>query len=117
MEQILTSGQHFWFVVFTSYIAIAGGLLLWMGFIIWSLIIRKFEKAYAVKTYWQIYLLAPAGLVIYLYMQALASLRNRNLDVPEQLAGFALLSVSALLCMWAVWRFRTILNLLVEERR
>lgn len=115
MEQILTAEQHFWFVTFASYISIGGGLLLWLGFAAWGLVVKKFEMAYGVRMFWQIYPAAPAGLFIYLCMQAVASLRQRNLGVPEQLTGFLLLTLSGLLCVWAVWHFRKILHGLLEE--
>jgi len=110
MERILTDNQHLIFVTLTSYAAIAGGLLLWLGFILLGLISRRFEQAYGVITHWQFHLVAPAGIFIYLSMQAVASLRHQNMGPIEQWTGYTLLTWSARLCLWGVFRFRKVLT-------
>jgi high-affinity Fe2+/Pb2+ permease len=66
-----------------------------------------------VVTHWQFHAAAPAGLLAYLVMQALASLRHQNLSPIEQWIGYTLLAWSAGLCLWGVWRFRKVLHSLM----
>lgn len=110
MERILTDAQHWIFVTLTSYAAVLGGLLLWIGFIFIGLISRRFEQAYGKTTYWQFHMAAPAGLFVYLVMQSVASLKHHNLSPVEQWIGYALLAWSAGQCLWGVFRFRRVLS-------
>jgi hypothetical protein len=110
MEKILTSVQHLVYVNLTSAAAIAGGLLLWVGFVFIGLIARRYEQAYGLVTHWQFQIIAPVGLVAYLIMQAVASWQHHNLSPIEQWIGYTLLAWSAALCLWGVLRFRKVLE-------
>jgi hypothetical protein len=115
MGTVLTNGQHWVFVTLTSWIAILGGLALWVGFIYLGLIARRFEKAYGKITHWQFQLMAPIGVVGYLMMQSIASLRHQNMGPVEQWIGYTLLSWSAGLCLWGVMRFQKLIRQLSRE--
>lgn len=110
MERVLTETQHLIFVTLTSACAVLGGLLVWAGFVFMGLISQRFEKAYGVSTHWQFQVVAPVGLVGYLVMQSVASLRHENMGPIEQWIGYTLLAWSAGLCLWGVWRFRKVLK-------
>ncbi len=115
MPTVLTAGQHWIFVTFTSWVAILGGLLLWAGFFYLGRISQRFEKAYGRITHWQFLLWAPTGIVGYLVMQSVASLQHQNMGPIEQWIGYLMLVWSAALCLWGVWRFRQLINAVSQE--
>ena len=115
MPTVLTPLQHVVFVDLTSALAVLGGLLLWTGFVLIGLIARRLEQAYGHATHWQYFIVAPSGAVIYLIMQAVASLRHQNMNAVEQWIGYALLVWSAGLLAWGLAGFRRTLERIARE--
>ncbi len=101
MEKVLTAGQYLLFVNLTSFMAVFGGLTLWAGFVLMGLIARRYEQTFGVATYWLMQMIAPLGLVVYLIMQTVATLRHQNMGVLELWIGYTFLTWSAGLCLWA----------------
>lgn len=115
MDRILSTSQYMVFVNLTSFMAILGGIALWGGFAVMGLIAKRYEQVYGMVTHWQFQMIAPAGIFIYLLMQAIASLRHQNMGAIELWTGYTLLSWSAGLCFWACFRFYKLLNTLEQE--
>lgn len=111
---MLTAMQHFIFVDLTSWLAILGGLGLWLGFIFMGITARRFEQAFGQSTHWLYLMVAPAGAVAYLCMQSIASMRHENMGPIEQWTGYTMLIWSALLCAWGVYRFGKMLAALAK---
>lgn len=105
MEKVLTTTQYLIFVNLTSFLAILGGIALWLGFVVMGLISRRFEQVFDKITYWQSQMIAPAGLFIYLVMQAIASNQHRNMGVVELWTGYSFLAWSSGWCLFSCYRF------------
>ena len=115
MGTVLTGNQHLIFVTLTSWLAILGGLIMWVGFIFLGLVSRRFEKAFGKISHWQFLVLAPAGAVGYLAMQSVASLQHQNLGPVEQWIGYTLLIWSAGMCLWGVLQLRQLVLKMSRE--
>ena len=116
MDTILTPVQYIIFIKLTSYLSILGGVIIWLGFILMAMVARRIERVYLVITYWQFQLIAPAGIFIYLLLQAVFGLLHKSLGILGSWASYILLVWSALLCAWGVLRFYKAIKLLVKEK-
>jgi hypothetical protein len=101
----MSDSQYLFFIQITSAIAVVGGALFWAACIFFALLARRFEKLFEMKTPWQLAVVAPAGLFLYLIMQALATLRHQTLSVIELWLGYMLLTWSAGLLLYCMARF------------
>lgn len=115
MDKVLSASQYLIFVNLTSFMTILGGVVLWLGFIIMGLVSRRYEQVLGKATHWQSQMVAPAGMFIYLLMQAIASLRHHNMGSLELWTGYTLLAWSAGLAFWACFQFYKMLTKLEQE--
>ncbi|MDQ2807559.1 MAG: hypothetical protein M3Z04_11715, partial [Chloroflexota bacterium] len=97
---------------------VAGGLsslLLWAAFVIIAIIAYRFERLRDTRTYWQLLLLAPSGILFYTiiviigFNQPGAALTNE-----QKWLSFPVLAVSAVFCLIAVGIFRNVARSLLE---
>ena len=97
---------------------VAGGLsslLLWAAFIIIAIIAYRFERLRDTRTYWQLLLLAPSGILFYTiiviigFNQPGAALTNE-----QKWLSFPVLALSAVFCLIAVGIFRNVARSLLE---
>jgi hypothetical protein len=115
VTSVLSPSQHLLFVTLSSWLAMAGGFLIWIGFVFFSLIARRFEKAFGKVTHWQFSLIAPVGATLYLIFQAVASLEHNNLGPIEQWVGYTFLVWAAGLSLWGVVRLWNLVNIWCRE--
>jgi hypothetical protein len=111
----LTAMQEFFFVNVTSFIAILGGLLLWIGLGLEALIMRRFARAYSQPSRWQWMFFSPAGLAGYLVLQAAASLAHQQLDGLGLWLSYGLLGLSAVVSLWCQVDFLRLISRLNRE--
>jgi hypothetical protein len=98
----------------TDYAGAAGSLLIWASFLIVAVIAYRFERLRDTRTYWQLLLLAPSGLLFYTYIVVQAFSQGRALTYDERWQAFPPVAVTALLCLIAVGIFRNVARSLLE---
>jgi hypothetical protein len=94
---------------------VASGVLLWAVFILIGIIAYRFERLRETRTYWQLLLLAPSGILFYTYIvaQGFASGRAALTD-SEKWLSFPILAASAVACLLAVAVFQNVARGLLE---
>jgi hypothetical protein len=92
----------------TTFLSIAGGLLLWWGFFTVGIIARKYESTFARRTNWQFLVLAPSGILIYTIWQGIAYIQKGQFSVTEQWINYSLVLISGALCLWGAYAFRKV---------
>ncbi|HMA34357.1 MAG TPA: hypothetical protein VKY74_07715 [Chloroflexia bacterium] len=97
---------------------LAGGLsslLLWAAFIIIAIIAYRFERLRDTRTYWQLLLAAPSGLLFYTIVVIVGfSQPGGALTNDQKWLSFPVLLLSAIFCLLAVGIFRNVARGLLE---
>jgi hypothetical protein len=107
-KALLGTFVDFLYFPLTTFLSIAGGLLLWLGFFLVGLIARKYERTFARRTNWQFLALAPSGILIYTIWQGVAYIQRGSFSVTEQWINYALVLISGVLCLWGAGAFRKV---------
>jgi hypothetical protein len=94
---------------FTNVITVVGSLLLFLVFIMIGVIARRFETLAQQRTYWQLLLLAPIGLLIYSVVTIWAFVGpNGSLNESDRWWGFTSLFLTGIACVVIINVFRNI---------
>lgn len=94
---------------FTNVITVFGSLLLFLVFIMIGVIARRFETLAQQRTYWQLLLLAPIGLLVYSIVTILAFIGpNGSLNEGDRWIGFTALFLTGIACVVIINVFRNI---------
>lgn len=105
---LLGTFVDFLYFPLTTFLSIAGGLLLWFGFFTVGMIARKYEKTFAKRTNWQFLALAPSGLLIYTIWQGIAYIQKGQFNVTEQWINYILVLISGVFCFWGAYVFKKV---------
>ena len=97
----------------SSWISLAGGLVLWAAFLEMALIAKKFEVVFGRHSRWEAMALAPSGLALYSLL-AVVGLGGLNQAAARE-AAYWILFVSGLLCAWSARRFWLLLRSLESK--
>lgn len=114
MLRLLTAGELFVYVTLTNYVAVLGGVLLWVSFFVLGLIARRLERAFETPTRWRLLLWAPSGILLYT-VYALAS-AGAPPSATERLAAYGLLFASGAGCLVSCGATYALLRRLERER-
>ncbi len=99
----------------SNWIGVISGLLLWGVFIVIGVIAYRFERLRERRTYWQLLLLAPSGILFYTYIVAQGFASGRAaLSDSEKWLSFPILAASAVACAVAVAVFQNVARGLLE---
>ncbi len=99
----------------SNWIGVISGLLLWGVFILIGVIAYRFERLRERRTYWQLLLLAPSGILFYTYIVAQGFASGRAaLSDSEKWLSFPILAASAVACAVAVAVFQNVARGLLE---
>jgi hypothetical protein len=94
---------------FTNVITVVGSLLLFLVFIMIGVIARRFETLAQQRTWWQLLLLAPIGLLVYSIVTILAFVGpNGSLSEGDRWWGFTALFLTGIACVVIINVFRNI---------
>jgi subtilisin family serine protease len=98
VAKLLTTTDYLFYVVLTNYMAVLGGVLLWVSFFFLGLIARRLERAFETPTGWRLLLWAPSGILLYT-VYTLASAGSAGVAMPglkvERGIAYGALFVSA----------------------
>ncbi len=99
----------------TNWVGGLSSLLLWAAFVIIAIIAYRFERLRDTRTYWQLLLLAPSGILFYTIIVSIGFSNGRTaLNNSEKWLAFPVLAVSAVFCLAAVGIFRNVARSLLE---
>lgn len=99
----------------TTFLSVAGGLLLWWGFFAVGMIARKYERTFARRTNWQFLALAPSGILIYTIWQGIAYIQKGKFSVTEQWINYILVLISGVFCLWGAYAFKKVAERIMTE--
>jgi len=99
----------------TDWIGVISGFLLWGVFILIGVIAYRFERLRETRTYWQLLLLAPSGILFYTIIVAIGFAQLPPVLTDEQKwLSFPILAASAVACLLAVAIFQNVARGLLE---
>ena len=109
MVKLLSTSEFLAYVVLTNYVAVLGGVLLWVAFFLLGLIARRLERAFETPTGWRLLVWAPSGILLYT-IYTLAQAGSAGVAVPalrlEREIAYGALLVSAVCSLYgcaATW--------------
>lgn len=96
---------------FNSWIMIVAAVFLWITFVLFGIIAKRYELVLRKKTEWQFIIVAPSGILIYAILQLFSVLQG-NLKMPVNIARIAylLFFVSGILSLVGALRFRSVVS-------
>jgi hypothetical protein len=99
----------------TDWIGVVSGFLLWGVFILIGVIAYRFERLRETRTYWQLLLLAPSGILFYTIIVAIGFGQVPPVLTDDQKwLSFPILAASAVACLLAVAIFQNVARGLLE---
>jgi hypothetical protein len=99
----------------TDWIGVISGFLLWAVFILIGVIAYRFERLRETRTYWQLLLLAPSGILFYTIIVAIGFAQLPPVLTDDQKwLSFPILAASAVACLLAVAIFQNVARGLLE---
>ena len=107
-KALLSPFTVFLYFPLTTFLSIAGGLLVWLGFFLVGVIARRYEAIFGQRTNWQFLALAPSGILIYTIWQGVAYILRGKFTPTEQWINYTLVLISGLLCLWGAYVFRRV---------
>lgn len=96
----------------SSYIMIGAAIFLWITFIIFGIIAKRYEQVLRRKTQWQFILMAPSGILIYAVLKFYSSVIQGNLKMAGsiQLIAYILFFLSGVFSLIGALRFRKVVS-------
>jgi hypothetical protein len=94
-----------------SWIMITAAIFLWITFVLFGIIAKRYEKVLRKKTEWQFIIIAPSGILVYAILQ-LMSVFHGNLKMPIGTGriAYSLFFISGLLSLLGALRFRKVVS-------
>ncbi|MEO0293826.1 MAG: hypothetical protein ABIN61_06365 [candidate division WOR-3 bacterium] len=95
----------------SSWIMIIAALFLWITFVLFGIIAKRYEIVLRKKTEWQFIIIAPSGILIYAVLQLISVLQG-NLKMPINFGRIAylLFCFSGILSLLGAFRFRRVIS-------
>lgn len=105
-EEIVSSG------LLNSWIMISAAVLLWITFVIFGIIARRYETVLRKKTEWQFILAAPSGILIYALLKLYSSVILGEIKMGGliEIIGYGLFFISGILSLLGALRFRSVVS-------
>jgi uncharacterized membrane protein YkvI len=96
---------------FNSWVMIIAAVFLWITFVLFGIIAKRYEKVLRKKTEWQFIIVAPSGILIYAVLQLLSVLEgNLKMTVNVGRAAYSLFFISGILSLLGALRFRRVVS-------
>ncbi len=96
----------------SSFLAIAGALILWLTFILFSVIAKKYEIVLRKKTDWQFMIIAPSGILIFAIIKAYAAVVKGFIKMTfiQSWIAYGIFFLSGILSLVAAFRFYNVVK-------
>jgi hypothetical protein len=94
-----------------SYVMITAAIFLWITFVRFGIIAKRYERVLRKKTEWQFIIIAPSGVLVYAVLQ-LFSVFQGNLKMPVDIGriAYSLFFLSGILSLLGALRFRRVVS-------
>ncbi len=103
---VLDQSQRFWFIFMHNLFFITGAIFLWGTFIFLALIARRYEIVFHKQTRWQVMLIAPSGILIYVVLCAVAySMAQVMMSTTQRWIAYSAFFLSGLFSMGGALQF------------
>jgi len=93
------------YIDITNVLSLLGALYLWLTFITFSLVSRRYSKLFEEKTYWQFLVLFPLGLLLYTIVQAYDYGLGGGVNPTVRLISYLLMPISGFFVLIATEKF------------
>jgi hypothetical protein len=95
----------------SSWIMIIAAVFLWITFVLFGIIAKRYERVLRKKTEWQFIIVAPSGILVYAILQLLSVFRG-NLKMPVNTGriAYSLFLLSGILSLLGALRFRRVVS-------
>lgn len=105
-ESIIRAG------LISSYTMIVAAIFLWITFVIFGIIARRFEYVLKKKTQWQFILAAPSGIIIYAIFQFYSSVIYGKIKMAGiiEIIAYSLFFLSGVFSFIGALRFRKVIS-------
>lgn len=104
------------YVTISNFIGVIAGLLLWIAFVFFGIVSRRYEQIFGVPTNWQLLMLAPTGILVCVIIQAYAYAAAGTMTATQSWAGHFLVIISSIICLYGALKFRKVTKNLKEGR-
>ncbi len=96
---------------FNSLIMIIAAVFLWITFVRFGIIAKRYERVLRKKTEWQFIIIAPSGVLVYAVLQLLSVFQG-NLKMPVNTGriAYSLFFISGILSLLGALRFRRVVS-------
>lgn len=96
----------------SSYLTIAGALILWLSLIFFSIIAKKYEIVLRKKTDWQFMIIAPSGILIFAIIKTYAAVIKGFLKMTfiQSWIAYGIFFLSGILSLAAAVRFYNVVK-------
>ncbi|TES92726.1 MAG: hypothetical protein E3J87_04455 [Candidatus Cloacimonadota bacterium] len=96
----------------SSYLTIAGALVLWLSLILFSIIAKKYEIVLRKKTDWQFMIIAPSGILIFAIIKTYAAVIKGFLKMTfiQSWIAYGIFFLSGILSLAAAFRFYNVVK-------
>ena len=94
-----------------SYVMIVAAVFLWITFVLFGIIAKRYERVLRKNTEWQFIVVAPSGILVYAILQLLSVFRG-NLKMPVNTGriAYSLFFISGILSLLGALRFRRVVS-------
>lgn len=96
----------------SSYAIIGSAIFLWITFVIFGIIARRFEYVLKKKTQWQFILAAPSGIIVYAILQFYSTsfLGNLKMAGIMEIIAYSLFFLSGVFSLIGALRFKKVVS-------
>ena len=96
----------------SSYLTIAGALILWLSLILFSIIAKKYEIVLRKKADWQFMIIAPSGILIFAIIKTYAAVIKGFLKMTfiQSWIAYGIFFLSGILSLAAAFRFYNVVK-------
>ncbi|MBU4341092.1 MAG: hypothetical protein L6243_04200 [Candidatus Altiarchaeales archaeon] len=102
---VLAGLERLIYIDITNILSLLGALYLWLTFITFSLVSRRYSKTFKEKTHWQFLVLFPLGLLLYITVQAYDYGFGGGVTPTVRLISYLLMPISGFFVLIATEKF------------
>ena len=102
---------------YTNVAAILSGIFFWAGFLIFGFIARRYNVVFNKQTFHGLLMTAPSGILIYSILMTVKFsmiIKDPAVNNLMQVTAYGFLTLSALLCLFGIAKFSSLLNSLLK---
>lgn len=98
--------------IISSYAMVGATIFLWITFVIFGIIAKRYEQVLKKKTQWQFILIAPSGIIVYAILKFYSSVIFGNLKMAGiiEIIAYVFFFLSGVLSLLGALRFRKVVS-------